>query len=51
VGKPEGKNPLGRRLCRWNDDIKIIPQKWDRAWVGLFSLMKGLSGQILRTRN
>jgi hypothetical protein len=23
VGKPEGKRPLGRTRCRWEDDIKI----------------------------
>jgi hypothetical protein len=23
VGKPEGKRPLGRRRCRWEDNIKI----------------------------
>jgi hypothetical protein len=40
VGKPEGKTSLGRSLCRWNDDIKIIPQKWDRAWTGSICLMR-----------
>jgi hypothetical protein len=23
VGKPEGKRPLGRRRCRWEDNIKM----------------------------
>jgi hypothetical protein len=23
VGKPEGKRPLGRPRCRWEDNIKI----------------------------
>ena len=23
VGKPEGKRPLGRPKCRWEDDIKM----------------------------
>ena len=23
VGKPEGKSPLGRTGCRWDDDIKM----------------------------
>jgi hypothetical protein len=27
VGKPEGKGPLGRPRCRWEDNIKIDPQK------------------------
>jgi hypothetical protein len=27
VGKPEGKRPLGRPRCRWEDDIKIDLQE------------------------
>jgi hypothetical protein len=23
AGKPEGKRPLGRRRCRWEDNIKM----------------------------
>ena len=23
VGKPEGKGPLGRLMCRWEDNIKM----------------------------
>jgi hypothetical protein len=23
VGKPEGRRPLGRPICRWVDNIKI----------------------------
>jgi hypothetical protein len=23
VGKPEGKRPLGRSRCRWEDNIKM----------------------------
>jgi len=23
VGKPEGKRPLGRPRCRWEDNIKV----------------------------
>jgi hypothetical protein len=29
VGKPEGKNPLGRPRRRWEDNIKINLQKCD----------------------
>ena len=29
VGKPEGKRPLGRPRCRWEDGIKL-----DRQEVG-----------------
>jgi hypothetical protein len=27
VGKPEGKRPLGRPICRWEDNIKIDLQE------------------------
>ena len=23
VGRPEGKRPIGRQRCRWEDDIKM----------------------------
>jgi len=26
VGKPEGKRPMGRPRCRWDDNIKMDPQ-------------------------
>jgi hypothetical protein len=28
VGKPEGKSPLARQRCRWEDNIKIDLQKF-----------------------
>jgi hypothetical protein len=27
VGKPEGKRPLGRPICRWEDKIKMDLQE------------------------
>jgi len=39
VGKPEGKRPLGRRIRRWEDDIKMDLQEvgcgvWTRSiWL------------------
>jgi hypothetical protein len=33
VRKYERKNPPGRRMSSWEENIKIIPQKWDRAWA------------------
>jgi hypothetical protein len=27
VGKPEGKSPLGRPRCRWEDNIKMDHQE------------------------
>jgi hypothetical protein len=26
VGKPEGKRPLGKPRCRWEDNIKMVLQ-------------------------
>ena len=40
VGKTEGKKPLGRPRCRWEDFIKIYLQEvgWRGAWIGLIWL-------------
>ena len=38
VGKPEGKRPLGRPRCRWEDNIKMYLQKVEggcRDWMEL----------------
>jgi hypothetical protein len=38
VGKPEGKRPLGRHRCRWEDNIKIDLQEvgcGGMDWIGL----------------
>ena len=33
VGKPEGKRPLGRPRCRWEDNIKMDLQEVGRGVV------------------
>jgi hypothetical protein len=36
VGKPEGKRPLGKPICRWVDNIKMDVReiKWDGIdWI------------------
>ena len=33
VGKPEGKRPLGRLRCGWQDNVKIILQ--EVGWGGM----------------
>ena len=36
VGKPEGKRPLGRPRCIWEDNIKTDLQEvgcWDMDWI------------------
>jgi hypothetical protein len=38
VGKPEGKRPLRRPRCRWEDDIRIDLQEMGCGgmdWIGL----------------
>jgi hypothetical protein len=35
VGKPEGKRPLGRPRCRWEDNIKRDLQQVGTGWSGL----------------
>jgi hypothetical protein len=32
VGKPEGKRPLGRPRCRWEDNIRM---DFKRGWGGM----------------
>ena len=29
MGKPEGKRPLGRPQCKWEDNNVMALQKWD----------------------
>ena len=38
VGKPEGKRPLGRPRCRWDDNIKMDLHEvgcWGMDWIDL----------------
>jgi hypothetical protein len=38
LGKPEGKRPLGRPRCRWEDNIKMDLQEvgyGGMEWIGL----------------
>jgi hypothetical protein len=38
VGKPEGKRPVGRPRCRWEDNIKMDLQEVGGGgmdWIGL----------------
>jgi hypothetical protein len=34
-GKPEGKRPLGRKICRWVDNIKKDFKRDRMGWYGL----------------
>jgi hypothetical protein len=51
VGRPEGRQPLGRPRHRWEDNIKMDLQDvgWV-AWTGLSWLRIGTGGGLLRMR-
>jgi hypothetical protein len=37
VGRPEGRRPLGRHRCRWEDDIKMDQEvEWEGVeWIDM----------------
>jgi hypothetical protein len=53
VGKPEGKRPLGRPMCRWEDNMRIdlreigwegvdwvhLAQDRDQWWAVVYTVM------------
>ena len=41
VGKPEGKRPLRRRRCRWEDNIKMDLQEVGSGGGGLDGVGSG----------
>jgi len=45
VGKPEEKRPLGRPMCRWEDNSEMDLQKvgW-KCRTGLIGLRRGTGG-------
>jgi hypothetical protein len=48
VGRPERKRPQGRSICRWQDNIKWILEKWDgMVWTGFIWLRIQISGGTL----
>ena len=51
VGKSEGKRPLGKPRCRWEDNIKFIVFKYNGSlWNGLKRLKLRTSGWLLCVR-
>jgi hypothetical protein len=51
VGKPEGRRPLERPRCKWEDDIKIeLREVGGGEWTGSMMLMIGTGGGLLLTR-
>jgi len=47
VGKPEGKRPLGRPRCRWEDILTWIFGKWEGVETGCSWLRIGTDGGYL----
>jgi hypothetical protein len=46
VGKPEGRRPLGRPRCRWEDNIKMNLGEigfGDVGWIGFLWYYKGFA--------
>ena len=44
VGKPEGKKPLGRPRCRWEDNIKMELQEVGCGGMGWIELAQDRTG-------
>jgi hypothetical protein len=48
VGKPEGKRPLGRPRCRWEDGIRMeLRETGLGVWIGFYWLRTGNSVGLL----
>jgi hypothetical protein len=48
MGKPEGKSPLERARCRWEDGIKMDPREFvGGVWSGFTWLRIGIAGGLL----
>ena len=41
MGKPEGKRPLGRLKCRWEDNIKMDLQEVECGGMGWVEMAQG----------
>jgi hypothetical protein len=48
VVKPEGKRPLGRPRCRWEDGIRMDLREIGRSvWIGFYWLRIWTGGGLL----
>jgi hypothetical protein len=48
VGRPEGRRPLGRSRCRWEDNINMdLRDIGFEMWIGFIGLRIGTAGGIL----
>ena len=47
MGKTEGKGPLGRPRCGWEDNVKMDIQEVGWSWTGLIWRRVGTGGGLL----
>jgi hypothetical protein len=48
VGKPEGKRPLGKQRCRWDDGLKVdLREIGGGVWSGFTWFRIGIVGGML----
>jgi hypothetical protein len=48
VGRPEGRRPLGRPRCKWEDNIKMDLREIGLGmWIGFIWLRIGTRGGLL----
>jgi hypothetical protein len=49
MGKPEGKRPLGRPICRWVENVLnwILERQSGMVWTGSIWLRTGTSGGLV----
>jgi hypothetical protein len=52
VGKPEGRRPLGRPRCRWENGVRMDLQEigLEGVWIGFDWLRTGTGGGLLWER-
>jgi hypothetical protein len=49
VRKPEGKRPLKRPRCRWEDNIRMDLKEIGKVGTGFIWLRRGTSGGVMLT--
>jgi hypothetical protein len=47
VGRPEGKSPLGRPRCRWEDNVKVDLQEVGRGNINMTDLAQDRNRRLV----
>jgi hypothetical protein len=50
IGRPEGKRPLGRPRCRWEDNIKMVLREIGIDGANWIRLARAFFGTIMNLR-